>query len=183
MTSSYLEIILGCMFSGKTSKLIEIYKECVFCNISVCVINHSFDTRYGNKILSTHDNIAIPCIQVSNLKDLLHSEEINNADVILINEAQFFQNLKGFIFGLLEKNKKIYIAGLDGDFQKNKFGEILDLIPHADSVVKLTALCGKCKDGTKAIFSLRLADDICQTLVGVDNYIPVCRKCYLENCV
>jgi len=176
--SGHLEIFLGCMFSGKTSRLIEIYKQNKFCNIPACVINHSFDTRYGAEMMSSHDKVKIPCIQVYDLNELLENPEILDAEVILINEAQFFQNLTYFVLSLLEKNKKIYIAGLDGDFRKNKFGEVLDLIPHADSVVKMTALCGFCRDGTRALFSLRLAHDVCQTLVGVDNYMPVCRKCY-----
>ena len=60
--SAYLEIILGSMYSGKTSRLVEIYKQCKFCNISVVVINHSIDTRYDDELLSTHDKIKIPCI-------------------------------------------------------------------------------------------------------------------------
>ena len=55
---AYLELITGPMFSGKTSKLLEIYKQCIFCNISVAVINHSEDTRYDDKMLSTHDKIV-----------------------------------------------------------------------------------------------------------------------------
>ena len=61
--SSYLEIILGGMYAGKTSRLVEIYKQCVFCNITVAVINHSIDIRYDdldNEFLSTHDQIKIP---------------------------------------------------------------------------------------------------------------------------
>ena len=66
--SGYLEIIIGPMFSGKTSKLLEIYKQCKFCNIPVSVINYSEDKRYHNEMLSTHDKIMIPCIQSDNLR-------------------------------------------------------------------------------------------------------------------
>ena len=72
-TESYLEIIIGSMYSGKTSRLVEIYKQCKFCNISVVVINHSFDNRYDEKLLSTHDQIKIPCIKTENLNNYLHS--------------------------------------------------------------------------------------------------------------
>ena len=65
--SSYLEIILGGMYAGKTSRLVEIYKQCKFCSIPVSVINHSIDTRYDDEetesLLSTHDKIKIPCIK------------------------------------------------------------------------------------------------------------------------
>jgi thymidine kinase len=79
---------------------------------------------------------------------------------------------------MLSSKKKIYICGLDGDFERKKFGTILDLIPLCDKVTKLTSLCSQCKDGTPGIFSMRLTSEKEQTVVGSDNYIPVCRKCY-----
>ena len=82
---------------------------------------------------------------------------------------------------MLEKEKKIYICGLDGDFRRNKFGHVLDLIPLCDKVVKLTSLCGICKNGTPGIFSKRITTETEQTIVGSDNYVPVCRKCN-EKC-
>ena len=80
---------------------------------------------------------------------------------------------------MLNNNKKIYICGLDGDFQRNKFGQILDLIPLCDKVTKLTSLCSICKNGAPGIFSMRLSTEKQQTLVGSDNYVPVCRKCFV----
>ena len=71
-TSGYLEIILGSMYSGKTSRLVEIYKQCKFCNISVIVINHTIDNRYDDNLMSTHDQIKIPCLKTANLFDLLN---------------------------------------------------------------------------------------------------------------
>jgi len=67
---------------------------------------------------------------------------------------------------------------LDGDFERKRFGTILDLIPLCDKVTKLTSLCSLCKNGTPGIFSMRLTNETDQTVVGSDNYIPVCRKCY-----
>jgi len=193
--SGYLEIILGSMYSGKTSKLVEIYNQCKFCNISVAVINHSFDNRYDNDLLSTHDKVKIPCIKSDKLMDLwadyINLEEsighipkirdkfkINTSSVILINEGQFFPDLEEFVKLLLKNEKKVYICGLDGDFERKKFGQIIDLIPLCDKVHKLTSLCSLCKNGTKGIFSMRLTQEKEQTVVGSDNYIPVCRECY-----
>ena len=70
MSSAYLEIIIGPMFSGKTSKLLEIYKQCKFCNIPVSVINHSSDIRYHETMLSSHDKQMIPCIQSNLINDI-----------------------------------------------------------------------------------------------------------------
>jgi thymidine kinase len=192
--TSYLELIIGPMFSGKTSKLLEIYKQCIFCDIKVVVINYAEDVRYHEEMLSTHDKIMIPCIQLTNLMDNINIDidiikknniecfkklkTISEADVILINEGQFFGDLKEFVIEMLEKNKKIYVSGLDGDFKREKFGQILDLIPLCDKVTKLSSLCSICKNGTAGIFSLRLSEEEQQKVIGSDNYIPVCRKCY-----
>ena len=195
--SAYLEIILGSMFSGKTSRLVEIYKQCKFCNISVIVINHSLDNRYDEELLSTHDHVKIPCLKTDKLldiwtdnidleKDVSTVPRINDilkvarSSVILINEGQFFPDLVNFTKKLLLNDKKIYICGLDGDFERKKFGQILDLIPLCDKVTKLTSLCSICKDGTPGIFSKRLTLEKEQTIVGSSNYIPVCRKCYYK---
>jgi thymidine kinase len=191
----YLELILGPMFSGKSSRLVEIYKQCKFCNISVTVVNHTIDNRYDDELLSTHDKVKIPCMKTERLLDLwcesIDLEEdigiiprindkvkIRTSEVILINEGQFFPDLEEFVRLLLNDGKKIYICGLDGDFERKKFGTILDLIPLCDKVTKLTSLCSLCKNGTPGIFSMRLTNETDQTVVGSDNYIPVCRKCY-----
>ena len=195
-SASYLELFIGPMFSGKTSKLVEIYKQCIFCNIPVAVINHSIDQRYDDTLLSTHDKVMIPCIQTNKLKDIWYYDEsqigseptilarlddsvkLINADVIIINEGQFFEDLLPAINHMLQHNKKIYVGGLDGDFERKKFGQILDLIPLCDKVTKMTSLCGICKNGTPGIFSKRISLEKEQTVVGSDNYIPVCRSCY-----
>jgi thymidine kinase len=197
--TSYLEIILGCMYSGKTSKIVEIYKQCQFCNIPVAVINHSFDKRYDDKMLSTHDKVMIPCIQTEKLIDVWYYETMTgvneemrlkslddsvkliNADVILINEGQFFEDLYPTVKHMLEHGKHIYVCGLDGDFERKKFGQLLDLIPLCDKVTKLTSLCSICKNGTPGIFSKRITSEKEQTIIGSDNYIPVCRSCYESN--
>jgi thymidine kinase len=193
--SGYLEIILGGMYAGKTSRLVEIYKQCTFCNISVAVINHSIDNRYDEELLSTHDKIKIPCIKTKRLFDIW-TDSINmesnvelvprirdkfklaRSNVILINEGQFFPDLEEFVKNLLLNGKKVYVCGLDGDFERKKFGQILDLIPLCDKVTKLTSLCSMCKNGTLGIFSKRISCEQIQTIVGFNNYIPVCRNCY-----
>ena len=177
--TAYLELIIGPMFSGKTSRLVEIYKQCKFCNIPVIAINYSLDTRYDPLLLSTHDQIKIPCIQTVDLQNLLKDDALlNDFQVILINEGQFFTDLYSFVQLMLEQKKQIYVCGLDGDFERKKFGQILELIPLCDKVTKLSSLCSLCKNGTPGIFSFRLTCEKEQTVIGSDNYIPVCRNCY-----
>lgn len=204
----YLELIIGPMFSSKTSSLLEIYKQCKFCNIPVSIINHSIDKRYHDTMISSHDKIMAPCIQANKLNEVWSNKSfldccteglckeglcenkrestaahksLRSSDVILINEGQFFPDLYEVVIDMLNHNKKVYICGLDGDFERKKFGAILDLIPLCDKVNKLTSLCSLCRDGTRGIFSMRLTNETEQTLVGSDNYIPVCRSCYSKK--
>lgn len=193
--NGYLELFIGPMFSGKTSKILDIYKQNRFCNIPVCVINYSDDTRYHESMLSSHDKVMVPCIQTKILGDIWNYNSVeetfsekaedhlklHSAAVILINEGQFFSDLYPCVVDMLKEKKQVYICGLDGDFERKKFGSMLDLIPMCDNVTKLKALCSLCKNGTPGVFSLRLSKEKQQMLIGTDNYIPVCRNCYEEN--
>jgi thymidine kinase len=194
--TGYLELIIGPMFSSKTSSLLEIYKQCKFCNIPVSIINHAIDKRYHDTMISSHDKIMAPCFQANKLDDIWTNNGIaemdndynikahnmlRNSDVILINEGQFFPDLYEVVVDMLNNKKKVYVCGLDGDFERKKFGAMLDLIPLCDKVNKLTSLCSLCRDGTRGIFSMRLTDEKEQTVVGSDNYIPVCRNCYSKK--
>ena len=178
-SNGYLELVLGPMFSGKTTRLIQTYKNHTFIGKKTAVINFVEDTRYHETLLSSHDRLMIPCIQAKTLKEV--RDKMDMVDVILINEGQFFDDLYECVMEMVEsKNKIVYVYGLDGDFQRNKFGQILDLIPHCDKVEKLTSYCAKCKDGTLAIFSHRVTKEDVQICIGSDNYIPLCRNCYTE---
>ena len=182
LTNPYLELIIGPMFSGKTSKLLELYKQYSFCNVPVLVVNHSFDKRYHQEKLSTHDKIMIPCISVTKLEDIITEENLKKFNVILINEGQFFQDINSSVRELVEKySKTVYVCGLDGDFKRKKFGDLLELIPFADNIIKLHSLCFFCKNGNKAPFTCRLTQETEQTVIGSDNYVPLCRNCYLKK--
>jgi len=180
--TGYLELFIGPMFSGKTSALCNIYKQYTISKQKPIVINHSIDKRYSDNdnIMVSHDNMNIPCISIKRLSDISNAL-IDTSQIILINEAQFFTDLKPFVLNLLAKNKSVYIAALDGDFKQNCFGDIPYLIPHCDKLTKLTALCTQCIKsgiiGIPAPFTYRITNETEQTVVGTTNYIPVCRKC------
>jgi len=184
----YLELFLGPMFSGKTTHLIQIYNTYNYIGKKVFTINYIDDTRYHDSLLSSHDKIMIPCVFAKNISDIWKDQEnqhhtsIRDADVILINEGQFFSDLFDTVVDMVEhEKKKVYICGLDGDFKRAKFGQILDLIPYCDKVVKLQSLCSICKNGTKGIFSHRVSLELSQVVIGHDNYKPLCRACYIAN--
>lgn len=188
MTSSthgYLELILGSMFSGKTSYLLEVYKKCVFCNIPVAVVNYTADNRYTTEpMLSTHDKQMIPCILASSIKDAItnNAETIKDAQTILINEGQFFPDIEETVKELVEvSNKRVYICGIDGDFERKPIGNLLQLIPFSDHIIKLKSLCSLCRDGTPGVFSFRITNEKSQVVIGSSNYIPLCRECYQKE--
>lgn len=178
----YLEIILGCMFSGKTSALIELYKKYQLCESKCLVINFSGDKRYSKTHLSTHDQQLIPCVFATKLEEIKKERSgLLDCEVILINEGQFFDDLVPFVLDLVNnQGKKVFVCGLDGDYKKQRFGSIIDLIPEADTYRKLQAICIRCKDGTPAPFTHRLSSSKNQTLIGSSEYIPLCRRCHLD---
>ena len=179
-----LELILGCMRSGKTSMLIRYIKRCLSIDKNILVLSHVSDTRYGNNVIATHDKVKVECICLENLNDIFESEDytdqFNEAEFVFIEEGQFFEDIVEFCKKAVDQeNKKVVVSALDGDFQRRSFKVIADLIPLADEYTKLTALCQICKDGTKAIFSKRIVDNQECKLVGADGvYLSVCRKHY-----
>jgi thymidine kinase len=187
----YCEVISGPMKSGKTSRLLQLYKQFKFCEIPVMVINHPFDKRYSDTLLSTHDKIMIPCISSCSLTDIVdiskdilasgtHINEFNASSVILINEAQFFEDIVPWVTLAVEKyNKSVYVCGLNSDFRRKPFGNWLDLQLICDKVTQLHSWCGLCKK-QQALFSHRLTSETDKIVIGSDNYIPVCRKCWLH---
>jgi len=178
-----IHVVIGCMYSGKTSYIIKEYKKWKSIGKKVICINNKFDNRFGienQKFVCSHDLVKEQCYECLKLNDLDESL-LNNVDVILINEGQFFEDLIPFCMKWCEeKDKNIIVCGLDGTFDRNSFGQMLELIPKAESVIKLSAFCSICKDGTAAPFSLRLSDEKDKIIIGTNNYIPVCRKHYCE---
>tara|TARA_Y100001970_G_C14211081_1_gene846965 strand:+ start:1694 stop:2233 length:540 start_codon:yes stop_codon:yes gene_type:complete len=174
-------IIIGCMFSGKSTKIFELYKKYKKDNKNILLINHQKDTRYGNNVISTHNKKQLPCFSCLNLKSIANTNQYNNSNVIMIDEAQFFPDLFDFVTNAIDvDNKEIVIAGLDGDYKRQPFGDILKLIPHSDNIIKLKARCNLC-DMENAIFTKRIVDSNKQFLVGgSESYIPVCRKHYIS---
>lgn len=180
--TGFLELIIGPMFSGKTTYLLSLHKQYALSNMKTCVINYSEDKRYHNSKLSTHDKVMIECNNTLTLKAFLTDDIIDNHEVFLINEGQFFDDLYECVVSLVEThNKIVHICGLDGDFKRNAFGDIIRLIPLSDNIVKKHAICSFCADGTNALFSHRLTNEQSVKIIGSSNYVPLCRKCYVSQ--
>ena len=180
-----LTLVIGPMFSGKTSYLLSSickYKEE---GIPIYIITSSLDKRYtGEKKIVNHNLESIDAdISVSNALDAIMSSKFLKAKVVIIEEAQFYTNLVNFIMMAVDIHKKhVIVAGLDGDAQRNPFGEVLQLIPYADTIIKLKAICKRCTYETPALFTSKIVSDSYVVDVGgSDKYESLCRKHYLIN--
>jgi thymidine kinase len=171
-----LSIIMGNMFSGKTSELIRRLKRLKVIGKNILVVNSAKDTRSPDEVLKTHDNVKFNCLKVYDIFEVLKQVEFDEADVIAIDEAQFFPKLRRFVECCLLVNKSVILAGLDADSFQQKFGELIDCIPLACEVTKLSALCMHCNNGVSGPFTKRIVDDQRLELIGgSDMYEAVCR--------
>jgi thymidine kinase len=173
-----LELIIGPMFSGKSTELIKIIRRYNSINKKILVINHKINNRYNSSSITTHNkDFYNDCMIFDNLSEI-NNVDLTNFDIIIIEELQFFTDAFKNITYLVDKlNKTVICAGLDGDFQRNPFGDVLKLIPHSNKITKLSALCKYCSDGSEAHFTQRRTQEVSQTVVGDNNlYEAVCRK-------
>lgn len=178
-----IDIIMGCMFSGKSTELIRLANRYKVLDMKVLIVNHTLDNRYSESAVATHSQIKMDCLSIDSL-DKIKSKYIdlyNDSQVVIIEEAQFFEGLYEFVLNACEQDgKNMIVVGLDGDSNRNMFGDIIKLIPVCDSVKKLYGLCVRCKDGTKACFTKRLVENDQQVFIGTSEFQAVCRKCYLD---
>tara|TARA_B110000285_G_scaffold234527_1_gene311832 strand:- start:2229 stop:2753 length:525 start_codon:yes stop_codon:yes gene_type:complete len=167
------------MFAGKSSELLRIVSKYTAIDKKIITINHILNCRYGTSKISTHDNKTLKTNVICETLGEIKDDILKHIDIIVVEELQFFKDAFYTIQYWVDKlGKTVIAAGLDGDYQRKPFGDVLRLVPHADEVIKLTALCAVCKDGTPGIFSLKLEPNLCgQISVGSKTkYDAVCRK-------
>ena len=165
---NYLKLIIGPMFSSKSSSLLAEINRYKYLTDKILVINSVLDlsrhpdieiTESGIGLMKTHDHKTFPAIMLNNLNELKTNEffnrKYNNADIVLIDEGQFYSDLYDFVrYEIINTNRKTFIvAGLNADYNMEPLGDIIKLVPMADDIVKLSALCLYCKDGTPASFT------------------------------
>ena len=172
-----LELIIGNMFSGKSTELIRRINVTKSIVKKVLVINYLHDNRYDTNSVATHDRKMVNCLKLEKLDTIL----VDDYDAIFIDEGQFFTDLLMVVTQWVDVlGKYVVVSGLDGDVNRKPFGDIIKLIPICDQVNKLVAYCNICKDGTLAPFTKKLTKFTGNVIDigGSDKYIPVCRKCY-----
>ena len=102
-----LEIIIGGMFSGKSSELIRRLKRHQVIGDRVLVINSKKDTRNRESVVQTHDRETFECIKTNDLLEVATLINYHNAKVIAVDETQFFGNLRFFVEQAM-KDKKLF---------------------------------------------------------------------------
>ena len=169
------------MFSGKSASLLGLCRKYRAIGKRVMMINHGSDSRYSETGITTHDGDTMACHKIFNISEMLTLEDYNVSDVILINEGQFFPDIVEVLESEADVSDKTFVVcGLSGGYMRQSVGRILDLIPHAETVEKLTGFCEVCADGTPGEFTCRRRDAPSAELVGgKESYFCTCRKHYL----
>lgn len=190
----HLKLVFGSMYSGKSSQLKTDRNDWFSIKgMRILVINYNKDKRYTDEdMVMTHNKEGVKCISVEHLAEITNGDCYDSNgnvvlpedyDLILIDEGQFYDDLRDNIIHWVDILKKtVFVYGLDGDFRRQQFGQILDLIPLCDEIVKKKANCIMCGNGTEALFTWKLEnnDDSAVTIdVGAeDKYVALCRKHY-----
>ncbi len=172
------------MFSGKSEELIRRLRRANIAKLNVAVFKHALDDRHTLESISSHDGNTITAYPTDNAQDILKHAQYANIEVVGIDEVQFFnQEVIPVICELVNRGKRVILAGLDLDFRGVPFGPVPTLLAIADSITKLQAICTKC--GSDAHFTQRLVDnnparyDDPIILVGAQEaYHARCRGCY-----
>jgi len=179
-----ITVICGPMFSGKSSMLINYERRLNIAKKNYVTVNHTFDNRYVKDGIATHDKVIskgknhLTCSSTSEIYSKV--KLLNDIDTIIIDEAQFFNNIAQTVNSLAFEGYNIICAGLNSDYAMNQFRAMSDLFAIADKIIHLQSTCVNC--GSDAPFTKRLTKDTDIIVIGEsDVYEPRCRKCMLKD--
>lgn len=157
MGKGSLEVICGCMFSGKTDELIRRVERYQYAREHFLVVKPTIDVRYSKNNIVAHHGRSVEGVLLKRGKETLEDlaevagEILTKAKLITFDEGNFFSNkLVKLCLELLDMGKRVIVAGLDLNFRGEPFGPMPELLAYADEVTKLKAVCIKCgKDATR----------------------------------
>ena len=174
--TGWIEVITGCMFSGKTEELIRRLRRAQIAKQQVKIFKPKIDTRFADDSIVSHSEQSLPSIQIKDINDAM--ELSDDAQVIGIDEAQFFsEEIINVCTGLADKGKRVIVAGLDQDYRGIPFEPIPHLLAIAEYITKSLAICVEC--GNPADKTQRKTTSSERVIVGAaDIYEARCRKCH-----
>ncbi len=177
--AGWIEVISGCMFSGKTEELIRRLNRAIIAKQKVEIFKPVIDKRYHDQNIVSHNANVIRSTTVNFASDLLLLS--GDCDVVGIDEAQFFDEaITDVCNALANQGKRVIVAGLDMDFEGKPFGQMPYLLAIAEFVTKVHAICAQ--TGELASFSFRLAENDRQIMLGErDKYEARSRKAFLDG--
>ncbi len=186
-----LEVITGCMFSGKTEEMIRRLERVRIARGHLLLFKPTIDDRYSCNAIVTHygrefaANLLEPGAESLDALEVIAGEKALSAcSVIAFDEGNFFsEKLPKLCETLVKMGKRVIVAGLDLTFAGEPFGPMPTLMALADRVDKLHAVCVKC--GGTATRSQRLIDGLPAPVDGpvikvggIGSYEARCRTCY-----
>lgn len=177
--AGWIEVICGCMFSGKTEELIRRLNRALIAKQRVEIFKPVIDNRYHHEKIISHAYREIRSTPVNFASDILLLA--GNCDVVGIDEAQFFDDaIVDVCNQLANSGKRVIVAGLDMDFEGRPFGPMPNLLAVAEFVTKVHAIC--MQTGELASFSYRLDNDSAKVLLGEkDKYEARSRRSFVEG--
>jgi thymidine kinase len=172
----WIEVIAGCMFSGKTEELIRRLRRAEIAKQKVVIFKPKIDNRYSTDSIVSHSEQSLPSILIEDDSEIIKLS--SNAQVIGIDEAQFFSgNLVNICNSLANAGKRIIVAGLDQDYRGVPFEPMPQLLAIAEYITKTLAICMVC--GNPADKTQRKTISAERVVVGAaDIYEARCRKCH-----
>ncbi len=176
-----IEVVCGPMFAGKTEELLRRVRRAVIAGRRVAVFTHSLDTRHGANRVASHVGRDFPSIAAATPAEI-EAAVPANADIVAIDEAQFFgPGLVPVVSRLADRGLVVIVAGLDVTFDGRPFEPLPALMALAERVDKLTAICMVC--GEEAVFHVKLGatqahpDALVEANVGgTETYQARCRR-------
>lgn len=179
IASGWLEVIVGPMFSGKSEELIRRLNRAFIARQRVQVFKPAIDDRYDNAAVASHNGRTLDALAVKDVADIRNALD-DATQVIGIDEGQFLSgDLVPLALDLADTGKRVIVAGLDLDFRGEPFGLIPTLLAHAESVTKLSAICGcgKAATRTQRLIGGHPAhyDDPVILVGAAESYEPRCR--------
>ncbi|HEX6509285.1 MAG TPA: thymidine kinase [Chloroflexota bacterium] len=184
-----LSVICGPMFSGKSRELIRLIHIAEIAGQRTAMFKPRIDTRYSHSDVASHDGIRKDAHAVETANEILSllAALPEFPEVIAIDEAQFFdRGITAVALGLVDRGRRVVVAGLDRNFRGEPFGSMPELLACADEVVKLRAVCMRCKDPrVTATLPQRMVDgrpapyDSPEVMVGgAEAYEARCLDCH-----
>lgn len=175
--TGWIEVICGCMFSGKTEELIRRLRRAEIARQKVATFKPRIDKRYSDDHIVSHSDDRLKSIVVDSAAEI--RSLAGDVQVVGIDEGQFFGlDLVQVCEELATAGKRVIVAGLDQDYRANPFEPIPQLLAVAEYITKTLAICVVC--GNPADRTQRKVHQGERVLVGAkDIYEARCRKCFV----